>query len=221
MAFSPHLRVSFGGIISLGGLPNEIWECNVSCKLPSGGETAADQEAYLGDIIAPLNTWFTAASSGISQDAYLQFVKANQIGPTGAYADAETTHEHFYASGIHGGVAPLHPQIMSLATSWTTGISRGPGAHGRIYLPNYTWGNVGSMLVPADQCHTAAVAGNALLMLLNEPPGGSNVATPIVASKVNGTNAIITGVAVGNILDVQRRRKDAYRESYATVVHIP
>jgi hypothetical protein len=62
----------------------------------------------------------------------------------------------------------------------------------------------------------------ALLAILktNPPTPVGTSFVPIVASE-QGVSEAITGVRVGDVFDVQRRRKDALREVYCPVQPVP
>lgn len=221
MAFKTHHRVTFGGGLAETNpfAPDEIWACNVNVT----GQNAEDfdEEEYLDAITPKLATWFHSSASAMSNQATLAFVKCNQISPAGLYTSNAVTHRRDLSPVVNGSSAPVDPDIISVATSWTTDVKRGPGAHGRIYLPNATLGPSGRMLLGAADQGTLAAAGAALLDILNNADGSGPTLFPVVASKANGTNTTITGVRVGNVKDVQRRRKYAIRETYVSLAAVP
>jgi hypothetical protein len=221
MAFAPHYRVSFGGPLYGGdnATPQEIWQCNVNVVPGAGG--SIDEDTYLSQIKTPLTNWFKSADSGNSVYAGLGWIKCNHIGADGKYTDATSTHVIDLTPVVHGGVSPVNPDIMSVVTSWGTAKVRGPGSKGRIYLPNQTYGDSVGMTIPVADQNKAVAAGVALLKVLNNaddtvgnPAGTQVVATPVIASNVNATNTDIVLVRVGDVKDVQRRRKDAIKETY-------
>ena len=220
MPFAPHVRVSFGGTLTgETGYPDEIWNCSVNGEVGP----AWDADEYLGVIQAALLAWFRSNDSKCSSQSTLGYVKANKIGADGKYVDQGTTHVHSYASAMTGGAGPVNPDILTTAISWGTGKARGPGSHGRIYLPNNTLGTGIGMTVSIVEQDALVAAGVNLLQILNAGGGGNGipghpntnpVLQPVIASRVNATNTPILSCRVGNVKDVQRRRKDAYRESY-------
>lgn len=216
MPFSDHTRVSFGGKLLSAGEPDEQWNCNVSVQLLQGDAPVGEDARYLTQIAGPLAAWFSLAAHQISTSATLEYVKANLIGPTGAYVDPNGVNQHIYAPAPAGGTLPGDASILSCCISWTTQKSRGPGAFGRIYLPNFTAGLQGTMKVALQYQNRVKQAGVDLLTVLTNAGGaaGNVSATPVVASSKDGTNTPITGVRVGDIMDVQRRRKNKYNEVY-------
>jgi hypothetical protein len=226
--FAPHYRITFGGALTEpgGGAPDDLWVCAINAVL--AGTDTIDLDGYCVDLAAALSTWFAAPSSHMSNWASLTTVKANLINAAGHYASGSTTHYHDIPSAtpVMGGALIKDPQYVTTAVSWRTAITRGPGAHGRIYPPNNTMGESGTTLVPTAQQTSMAQAGAALLAIISNPspaggPPGSSVGNghlvPVVASGVNATNTPITAVAVGGVKDVQRRRKNGIKERYQVV----
>lgn len=228
MAFSPHYRLTFGGTLSEGdsGPIDEIWQCNVSL-LPYGGGTL-DEDLYMEQIDPTIRAWFSDTASGMSNAAVLNFLKCNEIGADGRYTSRTTSHRRDLTP-TGGAVTPQNPEIISCCLSWITGVARGPGSKGRIYPPNPTYGSRSSMLIASSEQGAAAAAGVKLLQVLNNandgpfrptPLGHYEDARPVVASSVNGSLNGIIGCRAGSVKDVQRRRKDAIRETYVTSVFL-
>ena len=217
MAYSPHIRVTFGGTLddAVTQLPTEIWACTVNVIPAVGTPANFDSDGYLADVAPALGAWFSNSASYISSLALLTYVKANAIGANGHYASETQSHVFDYDLGARGDSGPKNPDIISICTTWDTAIKRGPGSHGRVFLPNPCYGtNTSITITPTDQANAVA-AGKALLTAL----AGTVPATivyPVVASGVNATNSLITGVRVGSVKDVQRRRKDALKETYVS-----
>jgi hypothetical protein len=218
--YGPHCRVSFGGPL---GTEGEIWNCNVSvAQTTSGPFTPAfvsDLEGYL-DLIKPkLSAWWSAVGSANASDAKLAYVKANNIDPDGSYHDKGITHQRDYNPAVAGGQSRNFPQILSVALSWkTNAVTRGPGANGRIYPPNGL-GSSSSMRISAGNQATYVAAGIALLTALTKidaPP----LIVPCIAS-TKGQSYAITKVRVGDVLDVQRRRKNQLAETYVSGAFTP
>ena len=212
MPFGPHLRIVMSGNLT-SEVQAEVWACAINAVPGSGATTDFDGDAYLAAVHASLATWFHAPTSHIGATATLQFLKINAIGADGRYATPATPHTYEFSPEIVGAGTDNNPDIISLRTSWQTARRRGPGSHGGIYLPNYTLGDGVHMSVDPGGQAIARDAGKALLTLLSAPSGGLTV-HPVIASKVDASNTAITGVTVGNILDVQRRRKNRLKETY-------
>lgn len=212
MAYAPHTLVAFGGTLNTAQTKaKEIWQCGV--RLGGGGIN--DCAAYLAAIQGGLSAWFHA-NTLIPSVCTLDWVKANNIGADGKYV-SPNTFVHDYAPTITGGGVAGINDILTLVLTWTTDYQRGPAHEGRIFLPLYGVGQVSGAAMTASQAdiNTALAQGKSLLTVLaNGVTGGAGY--PAVLSKINGADRSITGIKVGDVLDVQRRRKDALKETYTS-----
>lgn len=222
-AYAPHTLVAFGGVLNSAADVPEIWQCGVRVTDVVGGGPLANHTAYLAGIHASLGAWFSGVDPvGFCPMTSLNWIKANPINAAGKYA-SDTTYLYDYpdpvAGGISGPALPIKPDILSVVLSWSTAKARGKSHAGRIYLPNYLVHTVvdGSMRITAGDVTGWVTKGVALLGVL---ANSAVKAVPIIASSA-GPTAQITGVRVGNVLDVQRRRKDALREAYTSAPFAP
>jgi hypothetical protein len=198
---------------TLSGLAagDEIWSnsINFDVGLP-GGNWVTNPQDWADRLATPLATWYAAAANNIVQTSRLTVLKVNNIDTDGHYADP-VTHQHVYAPTIAGGGGTgAAPAFCSVAYTWETGRTRGPGHRGRIYPPNYNYIPTGSTISAADTAAAAAAARRLLNVFLGVLDSAGHLVSPVVASKVGaGINNAITGVSVDDIYDVQRRRKNA------------
>jgi hypothetical protein len=230
MAFTAHTLVAFGGKLTNNTSPDQ-WQCGVRLAIldPDGISWRAglsDPQVYLNALHAPLLTWFqralvtTAGSefATLRADAYLDWVKVNNIDAAGHYADPTTTHRFDY-SGTAGGGGSVNiiPPFVTAAVSLTTALARGRGHRGRIYLPFSIPLSTTGYLTAATQAGCNGTV-KALLTVLKAPTYTDSAGTvqPIIASKINGAKVPITGVACGSVFDVQRRRKEQLPETYVS-----
>lgn len=218
MVYKPHTLVAFGGDLGLdwsATVPGpEIWECTVRIVDSVAGAPLSDPAGYMANLHAALGTWFTTQSlCGVGTG--LRWLKVNNIGADGKYVDKTNTNVFDYAPALNGTQAQPLPYILGFVTTWRTARTRPPGAFGRIYLPNATTDTNGGVTISDIAAGSYADAGVSLLHVLRDA-GDSVPAIPVVASRVDASNTPITHVAVGNVVDVQRRRKDAIPEAYQT-----
>lgn len=228
MAYSPHTLVAFGGpLTSLS--PGDEWQCGVRVRMldPDGISWrggAADPAAYMAAIQAPLLTWFKKAASttagsefmGLRSDATLAWLKVNNIDTLGHYAQPVANRFDYAAQQQGGTLAAALPPFVTASISWLTALTRGRGHRGRIYLPLglATTRNTGQLTVTEQtQCNGT---GKGLLDVLKNFTDTTGTAVPVIASKLNGATNTITGIATGNVYDVQRRRKEQIPETYVT-----
>ena len=221
VSYHPHTLVTFGGVLNWLQPDHEIWQCGVRVMKPGNpGAPLDDHDAYLAQIVDPLAAWFAHDTApAFPGSTNLGWVKANPIGANGKYSD-DTTHVHDYSTPQTGGGAGNVgvPDILCVCLSWQTrkAIRRASYAtHGRIYPPSYGVAAApGAMRLTAGVAAAWAQRGADLLTLLK---GSTVPAIPVIASGHGGEYEHITGCRVGDVYDVQRRRKDALREVYSDV----
>lgn len=213
MPYSNHWLLQFNGIFDQENL-GELWSFGIR-GVPGVGRAFGDEDAVLGDIQAGLAAWFSGASSWMRNDAVLKNIKLNEIGPDGKYVDP-TTHEHDYTTTVRGAGPRMWPTFVTCAWSWTTAKARGQAHTGRIYPPCTPTGATGAAtkLGTTDQ-NAFRDSAKALLSSISSVSGTFDIA-PRVASKVGGQLEPITGVRIGNVIDVQRRRKNGFVETYVS-----
>lgn len=213
--YSKHWLMAFGG--KLGG--GEIWACGV--RAFPHGDAAPDIGNYLKDVKTSLSAWFNDPNQAIPSTAKLSWIKMNQIDEQGHYVDRSHTNV-IDVPDVAGGVSAQLPAFLSVAYTWTTSRTRGPGVRGHVYLPNYGWpaASLDPCMVSAANQAAMVVSGKKLLAIVSNgvgiDVGGGNVDVidfvPCIASRVDKSLTIINGVSVGRVYDVQRRRKNAIEE---------
>jgi hypothetical protein len=220
MAWPRHALVHFGG--SLPG--PETWSCGIRTSGSSTG-FLPDPDSYLNDIFAGLSSWFSNVANMVTANATLQYVKANNINATGHYNDP-VTHVHSYTGTINGGASSQVVPFVAMCYSWTTAAARGIAHTGRIYMPVTTTGVQGtSVAAPADVTKYVNAAHALLLIISNGSGATANLTVPSVVSPgapSNGNLGVIrqiNGVRVGNVFDVQRRRKAQIPEVYTALAY--
>lgn len=160
-----------------------------------------------------IKTYFTDPAMRFSNKANLDYVKFNAINPvTGLYISPTFSDTFNFPTPPTGSEAPAPPQLTT-AVSLTTGLLRGRGHMGRIYLPTGT-----SLLavdaggnVPAGLAAALAEGTALFLNTINADTGGRVV----VFSKIAQTTTPVTGCKTGSILDTQRRRRGSLKEVYS------
>lgn len=160
--------------------------------------------------------WFTSANARISQSAALTYVKANRIGPDGKYL-ANTTNEAPVGGvgGRTGAATGLSFPQISVVVSLLTDVARGYASRGRFYPPMSAVSLTSEGHISPGQCTEMASAATSLMTALTTGPlAGWKV---VVASKAGGNARLVNAVAVGDVVDNQRRRRQSLVETYTTV----
>lgn len=223
MSYKRHWLLSFGGTLAGG---QDIWSNNIRMI---NNETASpdsvdsgSMEAMLTDFVADIRTFMTNTSAYISNQVTCSWVKFNEIGPDGRYVHSDTTHVKILnGAGVLGPIfgtatTPV-PSFQSVAVTTTTDIQRGPGSKGRLFLPQCAPPLVHPGRISSTGSTAIAGAAAAFLTALGDEAGiDTTNMRPGVVSNVGtpGPQAAITGVKVGDVPDVIRRRKNNLIEAY-------
>jgi hypothetical protein len=164
-----------------------------------------------------LKTWFAAASSLIRNDATLVTIKINNILPNGHYQDG-TTHMRTFTPIPGANTTGTMPAFLSVAWSWSTALQRGLASKGRNYLPNTFSMAAGSSISTASRTTHVTAAKAFLVAMSGTLPESEGAVVAIVSGVRGGAVNQITGVRIGDLVDVQERRRNATAETYATAV---
>lgn len=175
-------------------------------------DAPVDEEEYLDETAVPaLSAWFASPSSFISSSAKMLNIKFNEIGPNGRYVEQTVTHERTVnVSGGTSGVSNIHPLQVAWCLSWrTNAAARGPGSHGRIYVPRPVVALSALGDASPANCASAGIVAEILLDSLDVsvgvPPGA--VLRPSIVSNVGaGLANQIDYIVIDSQLDIQRRR---------------
>nr|CRY97265.1 hypothetical protein [uncultured prokaryote] len=216
MAYRPHTLITLAGRLAEQSVADEIWQIGVRGLNPAGGDTPVDpaEFANLAAAVQPgLATWFASAGAKIPVLVNYQQLKIVNIGADGKYTSEPYTPVFSPITGnsaTHG----IGPSFLSLAYSWETGVVGRRGKRGRVYPPNFGQTFVqDTAQVSAASITATGVAAKAFLAALDQS-GDEFQFQPAVVSSL-GPWGYINKIRIGNVMDVQRRRKDAVAETYA------
>lgn len=210
------LKVTFGGSI----YDEDIWVNGINFGMADGdvGFESGNFSDALDAVAGHVETWFKNPASTISPSASLKWVKLAYINVDGKYfRDADI---HDFETPVRGAASTNTgnpaPQL-TLVQTFTTDVRRGPGRFGRIYPPLNTYpvqtdGRVNETYINGQASATAQLLANIGGELNNVQEG----IHAIVASAVGtGVHARIKGVTVGDVVDTQRTRRNAFKEKYS------
>lgn len=193
------------------GLDIEIWACTLHSLQPDSADNITINELFA----AAWSTFFQANGTAISGTAWTKSIKSNVIDPqTGLQiTDPTVEKEVSYGGGLGGTPATFQTCRISIDNG-----TRNRRARGGFYLPRFAGAIGGDGRFTQES--QAVVATNAANMLesLGVTGGLSNAG---VYSKTEAGFFPATRVRVGNVPDVQRRRKNALVEVYSEVVLTP
>lgn len=220
-------KLSFGG-----GLPRgDTWSMNLFVNYDGAADPVSVFAEGYGDvrraITAALVTWFKSTDTAISSNCFLQWVKLNAIGPDGKYLRQYTNEWLVQAyessatgNGVNGVNGVMQWPHLSMAVTHRAAEARGAATRGRTYPPMVGIGPNNQGI--ATEATLRAYANTYVTMLSGVAAAipGEGSGTPLIVSKGTkanpnvGTKRPIARVEVGNVIDVQQRRRNADAEDY-------
>lgn len=217
MPYQPHVK-----LIANGGMPGgERWSCTLAFAAPpdgSYGMSQADMDLFAAQGLARWSTFLAASGTRASDYVTLQRVDVRQINSAGQTIRLSQVTPSAAVAGT--GTLQLPNQVATVV-SLRTGV---PGARGRgrIYLPLLAMSPEPTGRIPASYRTALAATVATMLNGLNSdiaPYGSPSGARLAVASGVGtiGDNPVVVQARVGDVLDTQRRRRDALVEAYVQV----
>ena len=210
--YPQHWLLQFGGTV---GEVSEEWSCGIRMALFGEPEIppgeGVNEESFLdAQAIPALETWIENTLSLVHSSTALRFIKFNEIGPDGHYADPAISHERA-VNFIGGNTGPyVQPLQVCLVLSWRTDAAvRGPGSMGRIYSPRPEVVVDANGDISGPERVGAANTAATMLNTLDTSLGGigAQVLRPSIVSPSGAGHANqIDTVVVDSQLDIQRRR---------------
>lgn len=222
-------RLTFGG-----SLPrDDTWSMSFWIDAGEGdlfdGNPLGPGAGTRGTLADAISGWFRNQDSMISQYARLLWIKANRVGPDGRYVYPYTNE--WLVSPTTNGVAGGRPNAqwphLSLAVTLEAAEARGAATRGRSYPPM-------TALFPTQEGVIAstdllAYANNFadLLKNIRAAVPGDTAGTVLVVSNGTksapdvGTRRPVIRCRVGNVIDIQQRRRNATPEAYTYATNSP
>ena len=211
-----YIRVSLQGRL----FTNEVWSVNPVFRYLTPPVVVSPEDALAAaTAVAGLNPGTTLAgylsTQGTLTGARLEF-------RNGAF-ELEQVGEFTRASAFTGTGTPICPPQTAVTLSLRSSFP-GASSRGRIYWP---------ALAPAMTTTTGRLTSasrTALLTDLNAylasiadsiaaETSGGDIPFPVVWSPTTGSSRSITQLWVGDVIDTQRRRRDALDEAYSTLAY--
>lgn len=211
-----HFYLTFGGT-----MPGpEIWQCGVRYVRQDLNPVVQNtlNVISLSDIfddIAALGWDSAAPSYKTNADTVLKWAKLAIIDVNGQYAHEPEVFQHVGKAGIAGPARPWNQD--ALAVSLRSGETLGRANYGRFYLPTPSYARpnaaTGISLGEAQQVATG------VSLMLGAIQGeistvGQSVALAVMSSL--GPTKFVRQIAVGTVIDTQRRRRNKVDENPQT-----
>ena len=214
----------------LGASPDgEVWSVNPRYVVKGvlGGTAAVEDAEAMETIcagIAALNDGYvlpTVMRQALSSSLSITAIRMEAISDEGLLIGAA---EHTLETPRAGLTAPIRPLNVAWCVTLNHGAQYGRSGRGRLFWP--ALGSVPtlstSVRVSASQRETflTALTGwlEAVAGIIRDDSGmGATSARQVVWSRTRGTLTEVDNLSLGDILDSQRRRRDALREQRTTI----
>lgn len=198
-----------------GSLPGgEVWSVTPKFNRPSGPVTEyEDLERWAGVVAGTMEEWVSPNPflALLSSAGTIDSVRVEARNAANQLTQAAEVHLMPSKSGI-GSANKLFQSCVVF--TFLTGRP-GRSYKGRMYWPALAASLTNELRLPQSNIDNYASNGVQLLEMI-----GSAGATegefpiPVVVSQTAGVYTPITSVRVGDILDIQRRRRDSLTENY-------
>jgi len=213
------LKVTYG--FTVAGT-DEIADTSISYSTASGWTGAAAALAEIAasatfgeDALTAFGVLMLDASLNWANYSELTYIKVAAIGTDGAYlADAYVHEAEDPDVGTNLNTLPQATVVLSLRSGFNTG----KGNYGRMYLP-HTRLPILTTTAKSSSTYTDAVlaAGKTFVNALTGLIGDETTAIlfPVIMSQTGITSKGVTALAVGDVTDTQRRRRNRIPELYS------
>lgn len=213
-----HVKVVIFGDMYTGA---EEWSTGfrIGAEDPGSGNFGVSQ-AWVDALKTPWSNFFSGATEGFSFRFRTLGIKASLILADGT-TDLDEIKTSTYATPIVGGSASAgFPPQCTIVAQLRASSPVGLGAKGRMYLPGQSYGlDATGHLSGSDTARCALGLRNFLdaAETATDSPGyiinasKGRVGIPYAAP----VNRRVTMVRVGDVVDTQRRRRNALTEAYA------
>lgn len=203
-----------------GGMPNgEEWSVNPIFSI--GGDFGVPVSNAQANAIA-------TAIAAIVVPTGMTNAMSSGTNVTGARVEArslagvlEAQAEALKASPTAGGGSAPHPFQTSAVLSLRTGTP-GPSGRGRLFWPATGMGIDGPTLRMNVTAASGLLAGAKTYLSAIEAAievSLTGVALAVWSRKGSGSLSVVNSIQLGNVFDVQRRRRDALVESVTAVAY--
>lgn len=211
----PHAiyKLTWGGSIFQG---KDIWSNGIHLGLAVDvdvPEFDAESVTFLATVADLLADYISNGALTISSAVSLEWVKLARIGTDGLYTEDPLLFD--FNTPVTGTLSSNQVPQQSVVVSLRTNERRGLAKSGRIYLPvSGLAGADGTMNLQTVQGIADASAELfSDINALNITSAGT--AAVVVASNVReGATNTVYEVRVGNVIDTQRSRRNAFVETY-------
>lgn len=209
------IKMTFGGDLQD---TDEVWSCGFHIGKESSNTTQADLESLSLFTTSGINTvledFYKNAGTRAPNKMRLQWIKFAAIGTNGKYLGAPV--EYYYPTAIQGGNAGNFVPSTASVITLVADKFKDPGKYNRFYLPVVAPTGNGNYRETSGQTDGKALQVKGLIQGINIVLMAELLGLRIrVVSQKAGIYRDIDRVRVGDVIDTQRRRRNALREVYS------
>ena len=209
------IKMTFGGDLQD---TDEVWSCGFHIGKESSNTTQADLESLslftTSGINLVLEDFYKHANTRAPNKMRLQWIKFAAIGTNGKYLGAPV--EYYYPTAIQGGNAGSFIPSTASVVTLVADKFKDPGKYNRFYLPVVAPTGNGKYHESPTNTDNKALQVKGLIEGINIILMSELLGLRIrVVSQKAGIYRDIEKVRIGNIIDTQRRRRNALREVYS------
>lgn len=217
MPYSQHNVVRIQGTMPGG----EVWSVNLRWAQPGDDlETFEQLSQWASDIGTALvaSTTISPLRVAMSAACTINLVRTEFVATGGELVAAA---DFTLPTPLAGSNTPTKPFQTAIVCSLLT-LRPGRSYRGRIYWPALGIAMEASTLRLALGTRTSLLTGFAALFdLIRDAAPAEDQPNLIVASATAGVNTQVQQIAVGDVLDTQRRRRDSLQEQYSIAPYAP
>lgn len=210
------VRVSLGGDMPSG----EKWSINPIYRPAVPLALSNDEATAMATAIAT-TTWLSSLTGLNVTGVNFRTVRVEARNLAG---DLESVGEAAKATPVAGSSATPHPFQTALCLSLLTGAA-GASGKGRLYFPATGVPMAAATLRVTSTAQSDFLAGmNTWLASVRtqvRSVGGWSTAVLGVWSRTQASSRVVLSIRAGDIVDTQRRRRDAVSESYSSAAVAP
>lgn len=215
-----HFRVTLEGT---NATDQDIWTTGWRIAPSLVTETTVNYpqmaQRLLESVTGAAETFWDSLRGRIAPGTRLTSVKVAPVDVDGRYIENMDSVVYDWETPLAGTASTaFKPPQVAVVASLTTGTRRGNATHGRMYLPLTAMGiNANDFTISVENRQEVANAVVALLDDSLNPITDVSLDPVVMSNKGEGTTRTISAVAVGSILDTQRRRRNRFTEEYTIV----
>jgi hypothetical protein len=202
-----HLLITVGGT---AWTLTETWQFSIRANPTNTLMSDGDCQNLANTLSTPTQAFLSATNTGVSNQAFLTWIKVAKIDTTGHYPADHVPGIYNYVTPVAGGAASSGIPQATMAVTLLTAKPRGRASHGRFYLPPCAFPVQADGRLTAGQADGIETLAVTWIRAINA--AAEVDACAVFSGLGSGTTALITKCGVGRVIDTMRSRRRALAE---------